>query len=230
MAAQMLSEEAHSVVIGRNLIGNKNLKSLLIAVEGYREMAGIVSACELVHFFAQLAHESAGFRYDREIWGPTAAQRRYDTRTDLGNTPEADGDGKLYMGRGPIQVTGKANYREFRDWCTARGLNPPDFVASPESLCADPWEGLSALWYWSTRKLSRAAQGGSVAAVTKIINGGYNGLKDRERLFVRYGSYALYGDILEPRDLQKRLGVAVDGIVGDGTRRALSNKLKEIKL
>lgn len=64
-------------------------------------------------------HESGDFRYDREIWGPTPAQQRYDTRTDLGNTPEKDGDGYLYRGRTGMQLTAKDNYRQFRDWCRA---------------------------------------------------------------------------------------------------------------
>nr|WP_234835981.1 hypothetical protein [Sinorhizobium meliloti] len=73
-------------------------------------------------------HESGDFRYDREIWGPTPAQQRYDARTDLGNTPERDGDGYLYRGRTGMQLTGKDNYRQFRNWCRATGLDCPDFA------------------------------------------------------------------------------------------------------
>ena len=69
---------------------------------------GIVEPLERAHFLAQCAHESGNFYYKREIWGPTPAQTRYEGRLDLGNT--SPGDGKKYMGRGYIQVTGKANY------------------------------------------------------------------------------------------------------------------------
>ncbi len=89
--------------------------------------------------------------------GPTDAQKRYDTRTDLGNTPQVDGDGKLYLGRTSGQLTGKGNYQAFCDWCVTRKLNPPDFVAKPDLLNNDPWEGLVPTWYWQSRNLNRWA-------------------------------------------------------------------------
>ncbi|MCO6426345.1 hypothetical protein ACVMB3_004514 [Sinorhizobium meliloti] len=98
--------------------------------------------------------------YDREIWGPMPAQQRYDTRTDLGNKPEKDGDGYLYLGRTGMQLTGKDNYRQFRNWCRAAGLDCPDFVKNPDAVNTDPWEGLVPLFYWDTRDLYRWAEGG----------------------------------------------------------------------
>ena len=60
---------------------------------------------------AQIAHESGVFRWVWEIWGPTPAQQRYEERKDLGKTQP--GDGKRFMGRGLLQVTGLANYVMF---------------------------------------------------------------------------------------------------------------------
>lgn len=69
---------------------------------------GIDTKARQAAFLAQIGHESGRLRYVRELWGPTPAQRRYEGRKDLGNTQP--GDGKRFMGRGLIQVTGRANY------------------------------------------------------------------------------------------------------------------------
>ena len=75
----------------------------------------IDSAPRHAAFLAQLAHESGQFRFMEEIWGPTPAQQRYEPTTklatSLGNTKA--GDGKRFKGRGPIRITGRANYRRF---------------------------------------------------------------------------------------------------------------------
>lgn len=125
----------------------------------------------LAHFLAQIAHESGGFRYMEEIWGPTAAQKRYEGRQDLGNT--RPGDGFRYKGRGPLQLTGRANYR---DYGARLGL---DLEGSPE-LAATPGVGLLiALEYWKVRNLNILADSDDLVGITRRINGGLNGLDDR---------------------------------------------------
>ena len=192
--------------------------------------SGIAEPHRLVHFLAQLAHESAGFTYDREIWGPTPAQKRYDTRTDLGNTPEIDGDGKLYAGRTAIQLTGKANVTEFRNWARAVGMAPPDFVEDPDLLNTDPWEGLAPVWYWMVgnptgRSLNALADKNDIEQITKAVNGGLNGYADR---LAWYGRIALamahYDDVREFQKDAKSLGMYasdIDGDMGPQTRAAL---------
>jgi putative chitinase len=169
-----------------------NLRSIEAGLEAYGEAAGLLLPHRLAQFLPQLAHESAGFVYDREIWGNTPAQQRYDVRADLGNTPERDGDGKKYMGRTGIQLTGKGNIDRFYRWCVRKGLNPPDFVADPDLLNTDPWEGLAPIWYWDEgnptgKSLNVLADANNIEQITKRINGGLNGFQDRIAQYVRIG-------------------------------------------
>lgn len=125
------------------------------------------------HFLAQVLHESGGFRWRSEIWGPTEAQKKYDTRTNLGNTPEVDGDGKLYRGRGFIQLTGKANYKAYSDYIGV------DFVKNPDLVGEIPYSLDVAGWFWNKRNINAYADADNIKRVTKRVNGGYNGLDDR---------------------------------------------------
>jgi len=204
-----------------------NARSFLAALNEYGPKMGLDKPHRLAHYLGQITHECHDFRYDREIWGPTKAQLRYDVRTDLGNTPERDGDGKLYAGRGPIQITGKSNYRQFTRWCReniSRGA--PDFVDEPHRINEDPWEGLVAIWYWSTRNLNRWADQGDARTITRRINGGYNGLADRLRRTDRAGLVLLGFKRNDIRGFQIEAGdLAVDGKSGPKTRAALHKHL-----
>jgi putative chitinase len=122
-------------------------------------------------FLAQIGHESGRLVYVREIWGPTPAQIRYEGRSDLGNTQP--GDGKRYMGRGLIQITGRTNYKAVSD---ALGV---DFVAQPELLEQPTNAALSAAWFWNKHGCNELADSGDFRRITLAINGGMNGYVDR---------------------------------------------------
>jgi putative chitinase len=122
-------------------------------------------------FLAQVAHESGGFKYTRELWGPTPAQTGYEGRQDLGNIHE--GDGKRFMGRGLIQITGRTNYYACGE---ALGL---DLIDHPELLEEPINATRSAGWFWNWKHLSELADKGDFRGLTRRINGGYNGLPDR---------------------------------------------------
>ena len=124
-------------------------------------------------FLAQLAHESGELRYMEEI----ASGAAYEGRRDLGNTQP--GDGRRFKGRGPIQLTGRANYA-----AASRDLGI-DLVKNPERA-ADPDIAFRiATWYWTKRGLNGLADSGNFSEITRRINGGYNGASDRLRYWER---------------------------------------------
>jgi putative chitinase len=143
-------------------------------------------------WLAQVGHESGCLRYTREIWGPTQQQRRYEPITTLagrlGNTQP--GDGVRYMGRGLIQITGRANYRMCTERMAALLNGPgvpelvPDFEEQPHLLERPDWAALTAALYWRERRLNRFANRMDFAELTRRINGGYNGMAHRQALFV----------------------------------------------
>jgi predicted chitinase len=142
---------------------------------------GINTAARTAAFVAQLAHESGEFRWMEEIWGPTSAQRRYEPPSDLsrqlGNVQP--GDGKRFKGRGPIQLTGRANYQRFGK------LLGVDLVAAPERAAAPDVAFRIAALYWANRGLNELADAQNFREITRRINGGFNGLADRLRYFER---------------------------------------------
>lgn len=124
-------------------------------------------------FLAQLAHESAEFRYFEEI----ASGKAYEGRKDLGNTQP--GDGVKYKGHGPIQITGRANHAACGK---ALGL---DLINNPTLITQPPNAFRSAGWFWDTRGLNALADQRLFKAITKKINGGFNGLADRQKYYDR---------------------------------------------
>ena len=137
----------------------------------------IVGAKRVAAFIAQIGHESGQLKYVKEIWGPTAAQMRYEGRTDLGNTQS--GDGSKYRGRGLIQITGRANYKACGDALGLELINHPELLEKPQHAC------MSAAWFWATKGLSTLADEGKFETITRRINGGVNGLADRQMLYAR---------------------------------------------
>ena len=134
-------------------------------------------------FLAQLAHESGQFRFMEEIWGPTEAQRRYEPVTKLsqalGNTQS--GDGRRFKGRGPIQLTGRANYQRFGNLLSIDLVGEPARAANPD--VAFRIAGL----FWSKKGLNQLADRATADAfkeITRRINGGTNGLADRQAFYV----------------------------------------------
>jgi len=133
----------------------------------------VTNALRIVHFLAQLAHESDGFCAMEEY----ASGAAYEGRADLGNTQP--GDGKRFKGRGPIQLTGRANYRAFAMWIRQYRSDAPNFELKPELVATWPWAAWAVFYFWSTRNLNDLADRDDLVAITKRVNGGTNGLSDR---------------------------------------------------
>ena len=163
------------------------------------ERFDISNKYRIAAFLSQVAHESGGFKFVVENLNYSAdallrvfpkyfptpeianayarqperiANRAYANR--MGNGDEASGDGWAYRGRGLIQLTGKNNYASFSLQMDNNCLVEPDIVAEPK-LAA-----LSAGWYWNSRNINPVADTDDVKEVTRLVNGGYNGLADRE--------------------------------------------------
>jgi predicted chitinase len=134
---------------------------------------GITSYLREAAFLAQLAHESAELRYMEEI----ASGAAYEGRKDLGNTQP--GDGKRYKGRGPIQLTGRANYTKYG------GLLGLDLVNNPTVAATKEVGFRIAGEFWKLNGLNELADQQQFKTITKRINGGYNGLDDRIKYYDR---------------------------------------------
>jgi putative chitinase len=148
------------------------LEPINVTMEKYR----INTSLRQAHFLAQVGHESGELRYREEI----ASGEAYDTgrlAERLGNTPADDDDGRLYKGRGLIELTGHDNYELYGKYIGIDLLKTPQLVATRTDLCADV-----AGWFWFRKSLNALADQDGIQRITKKINGGLNGLEDRQRL------------------------------------------------
>lgn len=122
-------------------------------------------------FLGQIAHESGELRYTSEL----ASGAAYEGREDLGNTQP--GAGVLFKGRGLLQITGRTNYIECGK---ALGLDlesEPELLSRPDLACR------SAAWWWRSHGLNAIADKGDFIRITRVINGGVNGLLDRQAYY-----------------------------------------------
>lgn len=145
-------------------------------------------------FISQCLHESQSLLYMKEC----ASGDEYDTRTDLGNTPELDGDGKKYKGRGALEVTGHNNYKECGEALGLDLLNHPELLELP----ANAWR--ASAWWWNKHGLNEIAdhpeswtifiknkhfpQGHTFSKQEWLcynVNGGFNGLKERQAFYAK---------------------------------------------
>lgn len=183
----------------RSIVGLDELVlELQIALNSLIDDFGYNSLYRQAAFLAQTGHESASFTAVKENLSYSAAglrktfpkyfptdelanayarqpwkigSRVYANR--MGNGDEASGEGYTYRGRGLIQLTGKNNYAACGQDLNKDLVKDPLWLETPEGAVR------SALWYWNKHSLNAYADVEDIRGMTKIINGGYNGLEDR---------------------------------------------------
>ena len=161
-----------------NISKNKNfagysLEGIVLRMNKYAKEFGIDSPLRWAHYLAQIAHESAEFRYSEEI----ASGKAYEGRKDLGNIYK--GDGVRFKGRGLIQITGRCNYRDYGGYCGY------DLLKNPELLCKPVGAIRSSMWFCWKKGILELADRDDFTGVTKKVNGGTNGWDDRKKYLGR---------------------------------------------
>lgn len=150
-------------------------------VASMREFAIDANVHREAAFLATIAHETGEFQYLSEIWGPTPTQQQYEPpsqkATDLGNTQK--GDGYRFRGRGPIEITGRANY------ATAGSALGIDLITDSDKA-KDPAVGTRvSCWWWNKHGCNELADIPDFEKVTRRVNGGLNGWEERLAYYTR---------------------------------------------
>ena len=183
MSQHYLTVEELQAVMPRLKPRPNKAQSYIAPLNAALERFGINTDRRMAAFLAQVAHESFDLKFWHELWGPTDQQKKYEppspVATRLGNTEK--GDGERFKGRGPIQLTGRANYRRYGRELGLDLEAHPDLVATPDVgflVAGLFWKeaGCNALadeMVTSGEALERFAD------ITRKINGGLTGLNDR---------------------------------------------------
>ena len=169
----------------------------------------ITNNLRLAHFLAQCSHESGGFKVFQENlnysvdglkkifpkYFPGNLSESYAKQPEkiaskvyggrMGNGDESTKEGYKFRGRGALQTTGKENYKKLGDFLGIDLISNPDLVATKYQLA-------SAAFFFESNKLwsicDKGADVATVTAVTKRVNGGVIGIKDRIKHFNEYYS------------------------------------------
>ncbi|MBI3562936.1 MAG: chitinase [Gammaproteobacteria bacterium] len=135
----------------------------------------ISTPLRIAHFLAQIGHESMSLRYMEEI----ASGQAYEGRENLGNTEK--GDGKRFKGRGFIQLTGRSNYAAYSKYTNLNFLQSGNEIL----VARMPYALDVSLWFWEDNEINEIADRDDIGGVTYAVNGGFRGLRDREKYLQR---------------------------------------------
>ena len=139
--------------------------------------AGMTSLNQRRHLISQTCHETGRYRWMKELADGSA----YEGRSDLGNNQP--GDGTRYRGGGVIQLTGRYNYQRFSDWLERNGLRDENVMKLGADYIASHYPFLSAICWIEDNKWAEVCEETDVYQVTRVLNGGYNGIEDRQHYY-----------------------------------------------
>ncbi len=166
-------------ILNANGIDTKERVNMFLAQCGH-ESGGFTITSENLNYSAKglrstfpkyFKSESEALSYERKP--EKIANKVYANR--MGNSDENSGDGWKYRGAGFIQLTGKVNYEAFSKDMGIDALNNPDLVRNDLTIAIK-----SAIWFWNKNNLNKYCDNNDFIGLTKKINGGINGLTDRE--------------------------------------------------
>lgn len=240
----------------------KTPKKLFDAMDELFPKYSVDTPERIAGFLAQCGHESGGFRFVEEnlnysakalnsVFGKYFKNGERDAKeyarkpekianvvygNRMGNGDEDSGDGWQFKGRGYIQLTGRNNYTSFAESVDMDLDECIDYLKTPKGALE------SALWFWDTNKLNKYCDKHDVKGMTKRVNGGYNGLEDREEKWEKVLDL-LGGASAEPVEekpvrntdvvlrmgstgsdvvaMQEALGLVGDGKFGPNTKRVV---------
>lgn len=154
-------------------VGWKNVSDLILKdLNSCLEKFNINTPGRIRHFISQCSHESACGIYTRELANGSA----YEGRKDLGNTQV--GDGKKFKGAGYLQLTGRANYQALANYLNDQSImQGVDYVATHY-----PWTS-AGYWWYKNNMNSLCDKGVTCKDISYRVNGGYNGLSDRQNYY-----------------------------------------------
>ncbi len=149
-------------------VNAQNVTAYWPTIEAALASLGLVSDKVCVAALATIRVECPTFKPRTEEYNGTPEEyfKRYDNRTDLGNT--APGDGLKFKGRGFLQITGKSNYQHYGIALGVDLLGNPDAALEPNTAAA-----IFAL-YFQQRNIAAPADAKDWQHVRKLVNGGLN--------------------------------------------------------
>lgn len=191
-APQFPAGEAADVLARATGLAIARATQILIGVVNGLRDSQCTNVNRIAMWVAQMGHESAGFNATEEY----ASGADYEGRCEsLGNC--FPGDGVRFKGRTWIQITGRSNYTQLSKWAHSKGIvpTPTFFVDDSRKLAEMQYAGLGPAWYWTVARadINALSDRRDLVTVTRRINGGTNGLPDRQN---RYNRALALGDQL----------------------------------